>query len=286
MENTQFNRDFQDSSAGAQDGMKSMMLISFLVNLIMSGAMGYMVAWINALQMILHLPMLLILIPANVAAFFSIILPVVQFDLLDPDWTTNLVFEFDDEPEEVFEESFGSKVFDQMKDLGYETHNSMQLLGSLFIFSLLWFVRSLLFFPVVKLFVRLTKKGQQYHDKLRDTLFYGEIIIISVESYIELLIAGYLNVKYNLNTTGGELFALWVSYYCLFMCLAVMPILSVWILTRDISEFSDEEFETQFGSFWDGVKKRNKAELAYWAIFMLRRGIFVGISFFMFEYPG
>ena len=72
-----------------------MMVISFIINLVMSGAMGYMLGWINALQMILHLPMLLILIPANVGAFFSIILPVVQFDLLDPEWTTELVFEFD-----------------------------------------------------------------------------------------------------------------------------------------------------------------------------------------------
>jgi hypothetical protein len=139
--------------------MKSMMIISFLINLLMSGAMGDMVLWINSLQMILHLPMMLILIPANVGAFFTLILPVVQFDLLDPDWTTNLIFEFEEEPEETFENSFGSSVFDQMKDLGYETHNSMQLLGSLFIFSLLWFMRSLLFFPVVKLFVFLTGKG-------------------------------------------------------------------------------------------------------------------------------
>ena len=57
--------------------MKSMMLISFFINLIMSGAMGYMIAWINALQMIMHLPMLLILIPANVSSFFSLILPIV-----------------------------------------------------------------------------------------------------------------------------------------------------------------------------------------------------------------
>lgn len=111
----------------------------------------------------------------------------------------------------------------------------MQLLGSLFIFSLLWFIRTLLFFPVVKLFVYLTGKGKDYHDKLRDTLFYGEIIVISIESYIELLIAGYLNIKYKLDSTGGESFGVWVSYYCIFMCLVIMPLLSFYILSRDMS---------------------------------------------------
>ena len=85
-----------------------MMVLSFLINLIMSGALGYMIGWINALQMILHLPMLMILIPANVSSFFSLILPVVQFDILDPEWTTELVFEFEEDPDESFENSFGS----------------------------------------------------------------------------------------------------------------------------------------------------------------------------------
>ena len=69
--------------------------------------------------MILHLPMLRIIIPANVSAFFQIILPVVQFDLLDPEWTTELIMEFDEEPEEDFLEDISYKVFDQMQDLGY-----------------------------------------------------------------------------------------------------------------------------------------------------------------------
>ena len=195
------------------------------------------------------------------------------------------MFNFEEEPDESFENSFGSSVFDQMKDLGYETHNSMQLLGSLFIFSMLWFIRALLFYPVVKLFVCVTKKGQEYSNGLRDTIFYGEIIVISIESYIELLIAGYLNIKYQLDSTGGENFAVYVSYYCIIMCLVIMPLLSIYILTRPMSEIHDEEFETQFGGFWEGVKTRRKTDLLYWIIFMLRRGIFVGISFYLFEYP-
>ena len=54
-----------------------MMLISFAINLILSGAMTYLVGWINSLQLIIHLPMMMILIPPNVSMFFSLILPIV-----------------------------------------------------------------------------------------------------------------------------------------------------------------------------------------------------------------
>ena len=214
--------------------MKGMMLISFGVNLIMSGAASYMVGWINSLQMILHLPMLLILVPPNVSSFLSIILPIVQFDILDPSWTTDLIFEFEEEIDEEFENEFKSSVFDQMHDLGYETHNSMRLLGSLFVFMCIYLLRALCYYPAVKWYAKRMKKDDAYSQELGNSLFYGEIITISVESYIELLIAGYLNSKYQLNSTMGERFSVWISFICIAICLFVLPALSVYILTRPV----------------------------------------------------
>jgi hypothetical protein len=54
-------------------------------NLLMSGseAMDYFISMINALQIVLHLPMLWIIMPGNVIIFFKIILPIVMFDVLN-----------------------------------------------------------------------------------------------------------------------------------------------------------------------------------------------------------
>ena len=54
-------------------------------NVLMSGseAMDYFIGLINALQMVIHLPMLWIIMPGNVTLFFQIILPIVMFDVLD-----------------------------------------------------------------------------------------------------------------------------------------------------------------------------------------------------------
>ena len=56
--------------------------------------------------------MLMTLIPANVGSFFALILPIVQFDLIPPEWSYELVLNFDDEPNDDFMEEFDTSVFD------------------------------------------------------------------------------------------------------------------------------------------------------------------------------
>jgi ABC-type sulfate transport system permease subunit len=94
-----------------------------------------------------------------------------------------------------------------MKDLGYESHNSLQLLGSLFIFAVLYYVRVIFFYPLVLIFNKLFKKGEVYLRSLRNQLFFSEIIIINLEAFLELLVAGYINYIFPLNSTDGEIFA-------------------------------------------------------------------------------
>lgn len=59
-----------------------------------------MLELIRTLQMILHLPIFRIIIPSNVSQVFSVIIPIAMFDVLDPEWTTQLIFEFDEEGQE------------------------------------------------------------------------------------------------------------------------------------------------------------------------------------------
>jgi len=70
------------------------------MNVLMTGkSLFYFIAWINTMQMIMHLPMLRPLLPPNVLSFIEVILPVVNFDLIEPDYSTDLVFEFEEDPE-------------------------------------------------------------------------------------------------------------------------------------------------------------------------------------------
>jgi hypothetical protein len=58
MENTNFNKKYISTTENTQTGMMVILVVAFLINLILSGALEYMSAWLNSLQMIIHLPML------------------------------------------------------------------------------------------------------------------------------------------------------------------------------------------------------------------------------------
>lgn len=101
MENNALNRGLETSGVSGELSLKWLLIISFSMNIFLQGAMYYMSALIRSLQIVLHLPIINIIIPGNVLMTFGYIFPVVMFDVLDPDWTTNLVFSFDDSINEV-----------------------------------------------------------------------------------------------------------------------------------------------------------------------------------------
>ena len=91
-----------------------------------------------------------------------------------------------------------------MQDLGYDSHNSVQILGSLWILSVIFFVRLVLYLPMIMALSLFFKKLVPYKKSLQKRLVMGEWVKISLEAYFEFLIAGYLNILYNLNEKSGE----------------------------------------------------------------------------------
>ena len=45
--------------------------------------------------MILHLPLLRIIVPSNVSMIIELIIPVAMFDVIDPEYSTKWVLDFD-----------------------------------------------------------------------------------------------------------------------------------------------------------------------------------------------
>jgi hypothetical protein len=71
MEKTEFNDNFKSSSEATDTALKLSMVLMFIMNIFFSnGMMQFFVGMINALQMIIHLPLMKIIIPANVQTFF------------------------------------------------------------------------------------------------------------------------------------------------------------------------------------------------------------------------
>lgn len=191
MADTAFTQSFVNSAFQLGSTLQGILIGTFVMNTAFPGAASLLVSWINSLQILIHLPMLYIIIPANVSQFFGVIIPIVTFDVLDPEYTTMLVLDFDEDRQE----ELNIKILDQMEDLGYDSHNSILNLGSLAIFTVIYFVKVILYFIILKPYVRFSGRGASFQQSLQDSLFFGEIIFLTLESYFEFLIAGYLNIQ-------------------------------------------------------------------------------------------
>ena len=130
-----------------QASLMGSLSIVFLVFALLLSLLGtgkgkvYYIWYLRGVQIVTHLPMLQILVPANVSLFYEVLVPFVQFDILDSQWTTELVMNFD-YPEH---RNIQSNILDQMRNLGYETHSSILNLGSLWIFAMFYFISLFVF---------------------------------------------------------------------------------------------------------------------------------------------
>lgn len=71
-----------------------MFLVTLLINLMIAGIFAFMTMWIHSMQLIIHLPILQVIVPSNVSAYFEAVVPIFTFDFL-PSSIIEFVFDFD-----------------------------------------------------------------------------------------------------------------------------------------------------------------------------------------------
>ena len=248
-----------------------------------------MIQLIRALQMVVHLPMLRIIMPANAILFISVIIEIAMFDVLPAESSTDLMFEYS-------ESESDEKIFGQMQDIGYESSQSLKNLGSLSIFTFLYFVKLVVLF-FMRAMIQLTPVGQsknfkKLYDSMVKTAFFSDILAILIDAYFEFLISGYQQhseiSKFSEIETGrllqeasqssGDVASLWVANFGLVLILVMVPIAFGWMLIQDIETIRSNEFEHQYGPLYEGLKLENKWYLSYYVIFVLRRLLFFGVA--------
>lgn len=130
-----------------------------------------------------------ILFPANALMFIGLIIEIAMFDVLPAEYTTDLIFEYDDKLEKVDE-----KIFGQMRDIGYESHSSIRNLGSLSIFITIYYLKVGLIgilWTMKKTCLGKNPYIIKAYRYLCKTAFFSDILAILLDAYFEFLISGY-----------------------------------------------------------------------------------------------
>ena len=136
---------------------------------------------------------------------------------------------------------------------------------------------------MVKLYSVIFDRAHALVVYMKEKLFFGFIIELLLESYLELVIAGYLNSKAPLFTADGDIAAAYVGYASLFFTCIVMPAICIYILRQPLNMYQEKLFKRRFGAFYELMRTDNKWRVAFYLIFMMRRIIFITIAFWFDE---
>ena len=74
-------------------------------------------------------------------------------------------------------------------------------------------------------------------------MFFKELILISLQGYLELLITAILNLRAPLLTTNGEVMAIAISYQSIALTLVFLPAVAIYALVLPKEKIESQEFE-------------------------------------------
>ena len=86
--------------------------------------------------------------PANAKMFSNLLLQIINAEVLDPEWTTELVYDFtrDRDMMDLVEETNKETILiDQIQENGFENFNPILNLGGIFVIFTIYLARVLLF---------------------------------------------------------------------------------------------------------------------------------------------
>lgn len=277
MPQTDRSEIFVAACEAAGMGLLLFLALLILTQYVLKGGSQYMTQWMRQLALILHAPLWGMIIPANVAEFYGSILPFVMFDVLPPQYSTELVFELSEEHDKKF---FLPVELDQIENVGYDSSNAMKVLGSIYIFTSLYIIKALWWCLVIKpcTYTPLKPEFQIKAKDMGDNLFFGPIHTLMMEPIFEWTIAGYLSYKYGNKETSGDVVGLYVGWFANFMVWVFLPLSCIWFMASDFKKMSDQRKKT-FRTLIEGVRTKSKAQLAFSSWYLVRR-----LSYVIFAY--
>ena len=144
-----------------------------------------------------------------------------------------------------------------MEAIGYGSNNCILNLGTLY-FLLMLYVFQVIFTILFSVFVYFTGIGKKFLKNQVDKLFFTQILIISLESFIELYVTGWLQVTKPLHTTTGERAASFLGYPLLLLGLVFVPIAVFRAFCAKRETLEEPLFKRFYGPSYADIRLNNK----------------------------
>ena len=113
----------------ADKGVKGSLIATIVTNLLLAGSISLIWSFVNALQMLMFLAMCQISFPSTVQLLYKVLIPLASLDIIPSELSTELIFNFSDDKDYPYNS--------RLEQLGFESHNMVNNLGSMFYFILI-----------------------------------------------------------------------------------------------------------------------------------------------------
>ena len=201
--------------------------------------MDHFILMINSLQIAMHIPLFSSALPGNVILFLQRVIDIVMFDIVKEEWKINPtnIMEFDQVGNEYTKDEQARMFPGQMQEIGYENHNFIQNVGSLYLFIAIYIFK-LIILGILKLWSMFIGKQTEAYKSLFKQVIFSDLLILFLEGYMELCIAGF--IRYHCvkplfsDNLPAEIFSDTMCVICISMIVLIIPCFLVYTVTRKL----------------------------------------------------
>jgi succinate dehydrogenase/fumarate reductase cytochrome b subunit len=197
-----------------------------------------MLSAMKKMQIMIHLLLIEVEIPATCQIFFGSLLKLVTYELID-------ISQYIKNGLKLHDDVGFSENFEQ---LGYQSSYSIVLLGNLYIALIALILGIILFFSTRR--CTSSERFNKLRAKLQSVLIWHGTLGLFNESYIVICVSCFVNITViKSGLTFGETFSL--ANACLLLLVVLgYPILILTILLKNQPNLHKSEYRDQFGEFY------------------------------------
>ena len=228
---------------------------------------------IKNLQVIVHMALLHVVVPANSAIMYGEIKTSVAFDLVDVgDYTTDIM-KLNEEENEITEPRY--------TDLGYDSNYFVLNMGSLFYV----FGAEIALIPVIVVSTaclsrckgRRSMKANKWFKAKQDAIFFNTILTSIDAALIVVVLSATINIK---NQTGDKDFSYFIAVVCLGLSGLQLILMSIFFMACK-KNINEERYTKRCGSVYAELNTSSGWALSYPIVYQLRFFVFVLIAMFL-----
>ena len=156
-----------------------------LLNFLLSFGMAQLLGMLNALQLIIFLPLLESAMPANAGMFYNILTKLAAFDVL----------EIGEHVNEILQLAPTDPVNEKFETMGLEDVYFINNVGSFFFFLMLYTL--LIMIWALLLCCKRIKSVNKIVKALSKRLFWNSISSLIFESFLNVVVCGLISFKHN-----------------------------------------------------------------------------------------